>query len=274
MNLEMKFEKMGARVKVERLEANKRPTGRWSLSSGVPPQDSVRLDVRKDKLGTFFDIKAGINVDLEILDLKPKDRHLLLMTRSKDGKSKFLCGHDERDWFVAAIPESSSASNVQTAMEALKPDTVKDAQKLKAVKSKDKKKRKTEAYLRQGEWFFIPKPNLEVDEKLVLPNEPLRRGRSKPHKAEYLYRIGGETVWVNSAHPNGLTDKQYKILLKTKPEETRKAGFRTMVRDPKVYVKGKIRHSDHKTINLPFWHEVQMNTETKAKAMIQVAFLD
>lgn len=274
MKLADKFEKMGARVKVERLQPNERHGGgRWMLSRGTPPEDFVSMDVRRDKLGTFFDIKAGINVNLEILDIKPKDRHLLLMTRTSEGKSKFLCGHDERDWFVAAIPESSSASNVVTAMEALKPTPVKEVQDKKGVKGKDRKKRKTNAYIRQGEWFFIPCPNLKVNKDLVLKNEPLRRGRSKPHMAELLYRIGGTTVWVNSSHPNGLTQKQFDALCRENPEE-RKKGYRQMQRDPKVYVKGKIRHSDHKTIELDFWHEVQMNTETKAKAMRQVAFLD
>ncbi|MFO0960881.1 MAG: hypothetical protein U0800_26160 [Isosphaeraceae bacterium] len=36
-----------------------------------------------------------------MLDVQPADRHLLLMFREGEQKSKFLCGHDER-WFVAA----------------------------------------------------------------------------------------------------------------------------------------------------------------------------
>jgi hypothetical protein len=39
-------------------------------------------------------------------------------------------------------------------------------------------------------------------------------------------------------------------------------------------VKGAIRHADHETIWLRDWHEVVMNTETQARAMNQVAFLD
>ena len=155
-------------------------------------------------------------------------------------------------------------------MEALKPTPVHEAQSKKGLKSKEKKRRKTDAYIRQGEWFFIP-ANIKVDEKLVLQNEPLQRGRSKPHMAEFLYRIGGETVYVNSEHPNGMSAKSYAKLDKDK----KKSGmFKTMVRDPKVYVKGKIRHSDHKTVILDGWYLVEPNTETKAKAMRHVAFLD
>jgi hypothetical protein len=274
-NLEKKFEKMGARVKIETVGQTKTSRSqsiRWRLAFGaVPNPDFIRLDVGKDKEGTFFDLRAGTNVDLEILDIKPKDRHLLLMARNSEGKSKFLCGHDERDWFVAAIPEKSSASSVASAMEALKPEPVKEAQSKKGLNDKEKKSRKTEAYRRQGEWFFIPCPNLKVDKKLILKDEPLQRGRSKPHMAEFLYRIGGQTVWVSSKYPNGLTKKQYEKLDK---DERTKGVFRQMVRDAKIYVKGKIRHSDHKTIELSDWCEVQLNTETEAKAMKNVAFLD
>jgi len=41
-----------------------------------------------------------------------------------------------------------------------------------------------------------------------------------------------------------------------------------------VFVKGKIRHSDHKTIVLPFWHQVLPNTESGAQSMRNLAFLD
>jgi len=47
-----------------------------------------------------------------------------------------------------------------------------------------------------------------------------------------------------------------------------------MVRNPRAFVRGTVRHSDHKTIFLEGWHEVFMNTETQAAAMRNVAFLD
>ena len=47
-----------------------------------------------------------------------------------------------------------------------------------------------------------------------------------------------------------------------------------MRRDPQVYVKGRVSHADHKTILLPFWHRVLMNTEHRAAGMQNVAFLD
>lgn len=51
----------------------------------------------------------------------------------------------------------------------------------------------------------------------------------------------------------------------------KKLPWQTMARDPEVYAKGKVRHSDHKTILLPFWHRVVVNEETRSR---NVAFLD
>jgi hypothetical protein len=47
-----------------------------------------------------------------------------------------LCGHDERHWFVAAVPERASASNVKTAFAVLKPVTVRQREDRLKVKSR------------------------------------------------------------------------------------------------------------------------------------------
>ena len=47
-----------------------------------------------------------------------------------------------------------------------------------------------------------------------------------------------------------------------------------MMRNPTVYVKGRVTHADHATITLDGWHRVEMNTESKSQAMRHVAFLD
>jgi hypothetical protein len=46
------------------------------------------------------------------------------------------------------------------------------------------------------------------------------------------------------------------------------------VRDPEVYAKGAVRHSDHATVHLAGWHRVLMNTEQRARAMRHVRFID
>jgi hypothetical protein len=267
--LERRFHEMGARVKVR--EVRPRWDNRLRESLSVP-----RLDVRTDNKGEYFDIAfhgPGEPAEVSVVDVKAADRHLLLLVKSgPQAKSKFLCGHDERHWFVAAVPEKArGVSSVKTAKEALQPAGVKVALDLKKVRAGKRLKRHNQAFHRQGEWFFIPVVGLEVDEKRVLRNEPLSRGRgSKPHNMEFCYRVGGETVYVNERYPSGISQDAYSRL----EAAERKRGWRIMRRDAGVYAKGRISHADHATIVLNGWHRVEMNTEREAAAMRHVAFLD
>jgi hypothetical protein len=265
-----KFEKLGARATIRPLVRN-----RWR--SAVGP---VVIDIGHDRHGEFFDIQAEGDADVKVLDVQPKDRHLLLMVRraserphQPDIKDKFLCGHDERHWFVAGVPEKAPVSTVVTAKEALKPDEVRSREQGKKGKRKKRLRRKTDVFVRQGEWFFIPAPEVKVNEKMIFTNEPISRGRGKPHMVEELYREGGTTVYVCGQYPNGLTTDEYRKLLKANPD-AEKWNWRTMARNPVVYVRGKVWHPDHATIRLDGWHRVEMNTENRSRAMAQVAFLD
>jgi hypothetical protein len=263
--LDIKFARIGARLKVA-----DRPTRR-SRTSGV-----ISLDVQADRKGEFFEIvhQPGAEAEIAVLDVQPADRHLLLLVREGKDKSKFLCGHDERHWFVAGIPETAPVGTVRQGKEALKPAEVLSVQAGKRLQAKARNRRKNAAFVRQGEWFFLPVPGFVVDEKLVLPNEPIRRGSGgKPHWAEFCYRTSGEAVYVCSRHPNGVTEAQYKGILAGSPK-AKGWGRRTMRRNPGVYVRGRVRHADHVTITLNGWHQVVMNTEGQSKAMRNVAFLD
>jgi hypothetical protein len=266
--LEKQFARMGARLKV-----NVRPTIRRSRFTGFA------VDIGKDGHGPFFDVTLGEDAEreLEILDIQPGQRHLLLLVRQPDGnreeKHKFLCGHDERDWFAAAVPETSGVATVRTAMEALKPSEVLAAQARKGLKARHRNRRHNKAFIRQGEWFFIPEPDLVVDPKLVLGNEPLARGRGKPHWAEFLYRNGGVNVYVCSDYPQGISESAYRRVIAENPAKKR-LTWRVMRRDAGVYVCGKIRHPDHKTVKLNGWHRVVPNTESQAASMRHLAFLD
>lgn len=268
--IKTKFAKLGARAKVRPLVLN-----RWRQA--LTP---VVINIGTDGKGEFFDIQAEPDADLQVLDVQPEDRHLLLLVRQPaeraglpDRKDKFLCGHDERHWFVAGVPESAPVSTVITAKQALKPALVVELESGQRGKLARRHRRKTETFIRQGEWFFIPAPGMAADEKRVLKNEPLRRGRGKPHRCEYLYRVGGTTVYVSSQHPNGLTEKERKILFKLNPPAER-WNWQVMQRDPTVFVRGRVSHTDHATIVLNDWHRVAMNTENQSRAMASVAFLD
>ena len=264
---------MGARLKVREIPSRWRQGAREWIS----PSDFA-VDIQRDGRGQFFELRVPTHLsdslEVSIPQIEPKQRHLLLQVRKAGDKTqldRFLCGHDEREWFVAAVP--GGASSVRQAMEALQPREVRDALSRHPVSSRKRYARKNRAFRRQGEWFFVPEPALTVDEKLILRNEPLRRGGGKPHFVEQLYRTGGETVYVCAKHPNGLSEKEYRALLQANRDAVR-WNWRVMVRNPGVYARGTVRHSDHELITLPFWHRVLMNTETQSRTMANVAFLD
>ena len=105
-------------------------------------------------------------------------------------------------------------------------------------------------------------------------DELLARGNgSKPHRVESCYRSGGESVHVCHRYPNGVSAAHHQRILSKDPE-ARTWNWRVMRRNPDVYVRGRIRHPDHKTLTLHGWHRVLMNTENQARAMRNVAFLD
>ena len=78
---------------------------------------------------------------------------------------------------------------------------------------------------------------------------------------------------MSNEHPRGLSEVAYRRLIAAKPSK-KSLRWRILRRNPHVYARGKVRHSDHKTIRLDCWHEVVMNTETRAASMSHLAFLD
>jgi len=272
-HIESKFAAMGARLKVRELT----PQWAWWVRRGLRTEDYA-MDIQSDDRGQFFELRVPEHLrdslEVSVMQSEPKQRHLLLLVRKLADKpqlDRFLCGHDEREWFVAAVP--GGASSVRQAMDALQPADVREALARNQVSSRKRYERKNRAFRRQGEWFFVPEPSLVVNDKFVLRNEPLRRGAGKPHLVEQIFRTGGETVHVCSRHPNGITPAEYKSLLQRTPSASR-WGWQVMSRNPGVYARGAVRHADHETITLPFWHRVVMNTETQSRTMARVAFLD
>ena len=255
--LERRFARIGARLKVEE--------GPW--------RGSPRLDVRSDPRGEYFDLRfldGSIETEVHVVDLDRTGRHLLLFVREGEDKSKFLCGHDERHWFVAAVPEDArGVTGVREAKAALQPDAVRS--RAARLRRKDRFRRRNDAFVRQGEWFFVPEPRLRVDARDALRDEPISRGSGTAHVCELVFRRGGEVVYVNDRHPAGISEARFARLTEN---QRRSGGWIQMLRDPEVYAKGAVRHPDHATIVLRGWHRVLMNTEHRAKAMRFVAFLD
>lgn len=264
------FEKMGAGIRVERIEkpllGDPRVAG--SVSSIRGNFDAIP-GLSVDVQGSTFAVTAPHEVDLIVLQADAKDKHLLLMARDDETgiNHKFLCGMDERDWFVASV--DSKSVSIQDAKNRLMPRAAMQSVVSHNVKRKKRHNRHNKGYIRQGEWFFMPINGLfDIDERAVLHHEPISRG-GKPHMVEQLYRTGGEAVHVHPRFaPNGLVNASFK---KLSGKRQRDPLWRVMRRNPNVYAKGRVRHPDHKTITLHDWRLVQLNVEVRTASL---AFLD
>lgn len=256
--LEEAFERIGARARVRHTR-------------------TLALDVRTVRRREEFDLGIPPEVEAVPLNVRPRDRALLLLVRDGDD-ARYLFGHDERHWFVAALPGDARVTTVAQAREALKPPEVRAAEH----------RRRARECPRQGEWFFVPAPHLEVDQWVVLREEPLSRGpRSTPHLAEEAVRLGGETVYllrwipvrariVTSLDPRaGLTEAQREDFLREYPQ-ARSWPWEVRRVNPEVFVRGRIRHPDHATLVLRGWHRVFPNTEpsTAGARPAPLVFLD
>ena len=256
------FQKIGTRLEV--VEAGVR-RGRVLL----PPRDAAfTIDVKPGHRGEYIELRHRIPLSVIVQDVQSDQKHLLLQVVGGGQSRKFLIGHDERHYFVAGVEPNTR--DVLDAMHRLQPPEVREkAQKLPKA---ERFARRNEVFKRQGEWFFVPvstKEMYKIDENLVIESEPLRRGRSKPHLCEQLYRTGGVDVMFHVSHaPNGITQEEYAKLDK---EIHQTWGWRKMRRDAQVYVKGKVSHVDHAPLLLKGWHRVYMNGEVM---MEEVAFLD
>lgn len=169
---------------------------------------------------------------IEALDVRPKQRHLVLDVTGErlTAIGRYLCGHDERHWFVATLTIHKRTMTVRGAMETLKPDVVLRAQQRLGVKRR-LHRRKTAAYVRQGEWFFLPRPMMHVGDKAVANGRLVRPG-GKPHLVEWLYQ------------PEGGNE---------------------------TFVRGAVSHPDHATLYLQVWHRVVLNNEVRPEQLGHVA---
>jgi hypothetical protein len=266
-HLERAFGSIGARLRVE------------ASASRRQSDTGYAVDIGHDREGQFFALRGGAadlaKVEFTVLQKQGAERHLLLLAKGEAGsrKHRFLCGHDEREWFVAAIP--GTASTVLQAKEALKPAPVKWAQARKGLNARQANTRHNAAFRRQGEWFFLAvEKSMTVSPKLILRWEPISGGRgSKPHLVEEVYRQGGDLVYVCDRYPGGLSKEQHSSLVRRNPE-LKHLNWREARRNAAVFARGAVRHPDHATIVLRDWHQVIMNAENEAPSMRSLAFID
>ena len=143
-------------------------------------------------------------------------------------KRHFLCGMDEQHLFIAQLPER--VSTVRSAHEALKIPRVTSAERTSPART-----------IRQGEWFFVA---LRPDEERDLAAE-LGRGDS------VVRRVGiAQAAGLRRAGRPHVADEVF--VSRARRDEDRQ---------PLTYVRGGVRHPDHRTVVLSTWRRVVPNRE-------------
>ncbi len=233
------------RLPVEFVDSDPRRRNRWSPALRRVADEYFFIDVvTRRQREQRFRIFADDHATLQLLDKRPATRHLLLQVRSQPFERKvvdtYLLGHDERQLFVL---HSDSVTSIREAIEALKPPVVRWAE------------RRGRKVIRQGDWFFIPAPT----NFRVLPNMIL-------HQNE---RIGGPNAFrwrIRVGHPH-IAEEQVLVF-----DTIRRRVGSDWVPTPNqlvdIFVRGKIRHEEHATIELRSWHRAVQNTPADTPATL------
>jgi hypothetical protein len=163
-----------------------------------------------------------------------KNGDLTISGKTSDEKVRYLMGRDERQLFIARLPKS--ITTVKEAHASLKGADVSFAE--------GKARGRT---IRQGEWFCInvtegerraiqeaiKKNKAVVGHKVAIQRDLAGRAPAKPHTADELIRLPGNPLTHGWA-----------------------------VHSVEIFVRGKIRHTDHETVAFKEWRKVIKNAET------------
>ena len=133
---------------------------------------------------------------------------------------------------------------------------------------------------RQGEWFFL-RATLEQEEHIELLLEKNKvwiekkasigkyagRDTGNPHTADELVVVPNDPR-MTPKRVNELKCKRNRVPIKMDKFGTiRHPDYPTRARE--VYVRGKVRHIDHKTLKYTHWYQVVLNNEGTTESATQ-----
>lgn len=168
----------------------------------------------------------------------PRRGSIVISRKTDDSTRYFLMGVDERQLFISQI--SQPVTTVDQARRCLG-STIQFAEG----------KRKGSSIDRQGEWFFLETNRYQRDylENLI------KKHLIAVHKKVAIGQFAGR-----SGKPH--TVDELVVLENNKVLGLLEHGF--PVRNRQIYIRGAVRHSDHKTVRFSEWREVIANNETAA----------
>ncbi len=163
--------------------------------------------------------------------------------KTPDNVRHFLMGVDERQLFIAQT--NDRITTVAEARRSLG----------NTVQFHEGKRKMTPN--RQGEWFFVKATDVQVrmidnalSKNLTVINKKSNIGQAHGDRANGNPHIAEELVKL----PSNITAE-----VRSGRRTVQQGGF--PVRGHSVFIRGKIRHIDHKTVTYKYWHEVIANNE-------------
>lgn len=192
-----------------------------------------------------FEETARINKRVTLESVKARNAHtkakifqrgneIVIVQKTTGAIRHFLLGVDERQLFIAQL--TGPATTCEQARKSLG----------KSVEFANNDRRKGSSLDRQGEWFFLATSRdvaLEIQKAVRMTRTVIRK---KVNIGAFLGRVGGN---------HHVADE-----LVTMPAVLLPHGFSVSGRG-RVFVRGSIRHVDHKTVRFTEWREVVANSE-------------
>jgi hypothetical protein len=182
-------------------------------------------------------IDASTKPDPHARVLRREGDTLFVEQYTRSAPQHYLCGQDESHLFIAQLP--TSASSIARAHALLAPRVPEDYA--------------NQSNTRQGEWFFFATTQVDKDELERL--DVLGYGIKKDvgiAEAARLRRAGRPHVVTELRLLKGSLDRPGK----------------------RIFVRGHVRHPDHRTLHFPDWHRVLPNREISDRRPRGVLWVD
>ena len=227
-----------------------------------PDPGVISLDVRDDRKGEFFEIarQPGVDPEVAVLDVQPADRHLLLLVREGGEKQKFLCGHDERHWFVAAIPETAPVGTVRRPRRRSSPPRSRPPRPGRGSGPRPATAARTPptAARASGSSSRSPASPWTRSWSCATSRSPGQRRQAALGRVLLPdgRRDGLRLLPAPQRRHRGAVPRQ---ILAGSPK-AKGVGLAGHAAESGVYVRGRVRHADHETITLHGWHRVLIVT--------------
>lgn len=199
--------------------------------------------------------RAQLNQSWNNIKFRETATHFIITEKTPSDNRHFLMGVDERQLFVAQLKKGTTS--------------ITDARKQLGSSVKFHEGVRKMSPKRQGEWFFL-KATIEQEELIDLLIQKNKawivkkanigaysgKPRGNPHVAD-------ELVVIN-VDPESLERLGWS---KNKRKRNPRRGI--PIRKTQVYVRGAIRHIDHKTIKYSHWYQVVLNNEGNTESATQ-----